>query len=60
MLPDIKFSLPIIFILWCVAAVFAFHSWVMLAYPAMWAIIGILFFVLDRATAGGESAGSGE
>lgn len=59
MLPDIKISLPIIFILWCVAAVFAFKSWVMLAYPIMWAVVGLLFFALDRATAdGGESNGS--
>ena len=58
MLPDIKISLPVIFILWCIAAVYAFESWVMLAYPAMWATIGVLFFVLDRTLAGnGRSNG---
>ena len=51
MLPDIKISLPLIFVLWCIAAVYAFKSWVMLAYPAMWATIGVLFFVLDRTLA---------
>ncbi len=56
MIPDLKISLPIIFIGWCVAAVFAFHSWVMLAYPAMWGAIGLLFFGLSKVIGGGEAA----
>lgn len=49
MLPDIKVSLPIIFIAWCAAAWFAFGGPVMLAYPAMWLVVGLVFFALDRA-----------
>ena len=49
MMPDIKISLPIVFALWCVAAWIAFGGPVMLAYPAMWLIVGLAFWGLDRA-----------
>jgi|GEM_PF-6244688 len=52
-LPSLKFSLPFIFLCWCVAAVQT-HGLVMLAYPAMWAVVGLFFFglhVLTRTTA---------
>lgn len=58
MLPDIKVSLPIIFGLWCVAAWLAFGGPVMLAYPAMWLVIGAAFWALDRAVRGSRSAPS--
>ena len=48
MLPDIKISLPIIFLVWCVAAVLL-NGPVMLAYPAMWLVVGIAFWAFDRA-----------
>lgn len=48
MLPDIKISLPIIFVAWCVAAVML-NGPVMLAYPAMWLVVGVAFWALDRA-----------
>ncbi len=48
MLPDIKISLPVIIGLWCVAAWLAFDGPVMLAYPAMWLVVGVGFWVLDR------------
>jgi hypothetical protein len=48
MLPDIKITLPIIFVLWCVAAVML-NGPTMLAYPAMWLVVGIGFWALDRA-----------
>jgi len=44
-LPSLKFSLPFIFACWCVAAVMT-HGTVMLAYPAMWAVVGMLFYGL--------------
>ena len=47
MLPDIKISLPIIFLLWCAAAVLLVGP-VMLAYPAMWLVVGIAFWAFDR------------
>ena len=49
MLPDIKLSLPIIFVVWCAAAWLAFDGPVMLAYPAMWLVVGLAFWAMDRA-----------
>jgi hypothetical protein len=54
MLPDIKITLPFIFILWCVGVYFAFDSWVLLAYPAMWAAVGVLFFVMQTVAGKAE------
>lgn len=47
MLPDIKITLPLIFILWCVGVFIAFDGWVLLAYPAMWGAVGLVFFVMQ-------------
>lgn len=44
-LPSLKVSLPLIFLCWCVAGVMT-HGWVILAYPAMWAVVGAFFFGL--------------
>ncbi len=48
MIPDIKYSLPIVFLAWCIFAWIAFDGPIMLAYPAMWAAVGVLFFIFDR------------
>ena len=44
-LPDLKITLPVIFVLWCVAGVMT-HGPVMLAYPAMWGVVGVAFYGL--------------
>ncbi len=38
-LPSLKISLPFIFLCWCIAGVQS-HGLVILAYPAMWAVVG--------------------
>ena len=58
MLPDIKVSLPIIFLAWCAAAWFAFDGPVMLSYPAMWLVVGLAFWGLDRAYRGSRPSSS--
>lgn len=58
MLPDIKISLPIIFLVWCVAAWVAFDGPVMLAYPAMWLAVGLAFWAIDRAYRASRPAAS--
>ena len=57
MLPDIRISLPIIFGVWCIAAVWL-NGPVMLAYPAMWLAVGIVFFAVDRAFGASRPAAS--
>jgi len=47
-LPELPITLAIIAILWAVAGVWA-HGWVMLAYPMMWALVGLFFFGLNAA-----------
>lgn len=49
MLPDIKISLPILFLIWCGAAYALMGGPVMLAYPAMWAGVALLFLVASKA-----------
>ncbi len=44
-LPSLKFSLPFIFICWCIAGSLT-HGSVILAYPAMWAVVGLFFYGL--------------
>lgn len=63
-LPSLKISLPFIFLCWCIAGIQT-HGSVLLAYPAMWAVVGLFFFglhVLTRAPAKATAAGhaSGE
>ncbi len=49
-MPPINISLPIIFVVWCVVVcVTPALGPVMLAYPAIWALVGAAFFALDRA-----------
>ncbi|QDT70117.1 hypothetical protein MalM25_30620 [Planctomycetes bacterium MalM25] len=49
MLPDIKISLPILFVLWCGFGYWAMgQNPVMLAYPAMWAAVVLLFFAVTK------------
>lgn len=43
MLPDIKISLPILVVLWCVAGYWAMGGPVLLLYPAMWGVVTLLF-----------------
>lgn len=61
-LPPIQFSLPVIFLIWCVAGVYT-HGPVMLAYPAIWGTVGLLFlglnFWLKSTSSGDRSANSG-
>ena len=52
MLPSIKVMLPLLFLLWCGGAYWAFQSPVMLIYPAMWAAVGVLFVVVTKAAPG--------
>lgn len=64
MLPDIKIMLPLLFVLWCGSAVWAFGSPVMLAYPVMWAAVVGVFLLVSKFAGGGpstvgESAGEG-
>jgi hypothetical protein len=40
--------LAFIGLFWAVAAVYV-HGWVMLAYPAMWCVVGLLFLGLNTA-----------
>jgi hypothetical protein len=48
MVPDLRISLPVIFVVWCAAAWLAFDGPVMLAYPAMWVLVGAAFWGWDR------------
>lgn len=48
MLPDIKVSLPILFVLWCVAGYLVMEGPVLLIYPAMWLAVGVLFLVVSK------------
>lgn len=59
MLPSIKISIPIIFFVWCVLGVLV-HGVVLLAYPAMWLAVAILFLVINTVLgsgAGKDAAG---
>ena len=64
-MPSLKISLPFIFLCWCLAGVQS-HGVVILAYPAMWAVVGLFFLGLHLLTRGpastpliaGETAGS--
>ncbi len=56
--PSLKISIPLIFLIWCIVGV-QVHGWVMLAYPAMWGAVGLVFLVLHlalKANSGGPSA----
>jgi len=46
MLPSIKISLPVIFVLWCVGGVWAMGPKI-LAYPALWAAVAAVFLLVD-------------
>lgn len=59
MLPSINVSLPILFLLWCGASVWAMGSAVMLAYPLMWAAVAALFFVASKALGEAPAADGG-
>ncbi|TWT97059.1 hypothetical protein Pla108_28360 [Botrimarina colliarenosi] len=52
MLPDIKISLPVLFVLWCAGGYWAMNGPVMLAYPAMWLGVAVLFLVVSKAVGG--------
>ena len=54
-LPSIKFTLPLLFILWLVGAYFAKMP-ALWAYPAMWAVVAALFGVLHMVTSKGKPA----
>ncbi len=57
-LPSLKFSLPFIFVCWCIAGSLT-HGTVILAYPAMWAVVGLFFYglhVMIKAPAGTAEA----
>lgn len=56
-LPSLKFSLPFIFACWCIAGSLT-HGSVILAYPAMWAVVGLFFYglhVMTKAPADGSA-----
>lgn len=45
-LPGLPVMLAFIALFWVVAGVYV-HGWVMLAYPAMWCVAGLLFLGLN-------------
>ena len=55
MLPDIKVSLPILFLLWCGLALWGFGGPVLLAYPVIWLAVAGLFFAASKLV-GAEKA----
>lgn len=58
MLPDIKIALPILFLLWCGLGYWAMQGPVMLAYPAMWAGVAVLFLIVSKLAGGAPSDAS--
>ena len=58
MLPDIKISLPILLVLWCLGGYWAMNGLVMLAYPAMWAGVAVLFLVVSKVLGGAPKKAS--
>lgn len=58
-LPSLKVSIPVIFVLWCVAGVML-RGPVILAYPAMWAAVALLFGVLHVLLKQDEEEPSGK
>lgn len=58
-LPSLKFSLPFIFLCWCVAGTFT-HGAVILAYPAMWAVVGLFFYGLHVVTKSSPNASASD
>lgn len=58
-LPSLKVSIPVIFVLWCVAGVIL-RGPVILAYPAMWAAVAVLFGVLHLLLKQDEEEPSGK
>ena len=57
MLPSIKIMLPLLVVLWCLGAFWAFGGPVMLAYPLMWGAVVGLFFVATKLLGGRSPAG---
>lgn len=55
MLPSIKVSLPILFLLWVGLGIWAMQGPVMLAYPAMWLGVAIVFLVATKLFGGTPS-----
>lgn len=62
-LPSLKIAIPVIFLIWCIVGV-KVHGTVMLAYPAMWAGVGLFFvalhFMLRAPAAPNTTAAEGE
>jgi len=56
-LPDIKISLPAIFICWCLGA-WAAGMGPLLVYPLMWVAVALLLYVLHMVTGGKQSPSS--
>lgn len=57
-LPSLKFSLPFIFVCWCIAGAMT-HGSVILAYPAMWAVVGAFFYglhIMIKSPEGGDAS----
>lgn len=59
MLPDIKVSLPILVVIWAAFGYWVMEGPVMLAYPAMWAAVAILFLAVSKL-AGRAPEGAGD
>lgn len=55
MLPSIKVSLPILFLLWCGLGIWAMQGPVMLAYPVMWLGVAIVFLIVTKLFGGTPS-----
>lgn len=53
-LPSLKVTLPLLFLLWCIVGVWI-HGLVILAYPMMWLVVGLVFlgmhYYLTKASA---------
>ena len=61
MLPDIKISLPILLLVWAAFGFWVMEGPVMLAYPAMWIGVAVLFLVVSKFVGGApEGAGTGD
>ncbi len=58
MLPSIKVSLPILLLLWGGLGLWAMEGPVMLAYPAMWCGVALVFLIVTKLFGGTPSEAS--
>ena len=56
-LPSLKFSIPFLFLCWCLIGT-QVHGMVLLAYPAMWAVVALFFYGLHVVLRASSDAAS--